>query len=165
VSKKFATVSALQGHLKTTIMEAIQNKIAEICMRVVRDKLLETVYHKYIPQGDLAYDRTYELMDSVTVGNFQMGYKYATFEIFMDTNKINPYSTGEGEWNQHADMGYEQDVSEYIPLWVEEGTEGSLWDREGAHYMEKSHYELEGSLHQALARELRGEGWDVTLIS
>jgi hypothetical protein len=146
-------------------MEAIEGKIAEICMKVVRDNLLERVYWNYIPQGEYAYDRTYELMDSVTVGNFHLGTTHATFEIYMDTDKINAYVTDRDRWNQHASVD-PIDVSEYIPLWVEEGTDGSLFDREGAHYMEASHYELSGGqLAQALARELRKEGWNVIEVS
>ncbi|WP_321132700.1 hypothetical protein [Virgibacillus sp. M23] len=84
----------------------------------------------------------------------------------MDTDKINAYRTGDGEWNQHGDIQYIQDVSEYIPLWVEEGTSGSLWDRDGSHYMEASHYELSGGqLARALSDALRSKGWSVTQIS
>lgn len=158
----FKTVSALQGQLKQDLMDSVRNRIAQICMNVVRDSLMDRVYFNYVPQGETAYDRTYELLDSVTVSEPVIGSKYMYFEIYMDTSKINPYVTEDDEWNQHASVD-PMDVSEMIPLWIEEGTDGGLWDREGAHYMEHSAMRLDGTLHQAFARELRNQGWKVTV--
>ena len=45
------------------------------------------------------------------------------------------------------------DVSEYIPMWIEEGTEGSLWDRDGAYFAEEANWALGGGM---LVRELAG---------
>lgn len=168
MSKGFKTVSALQHHLKQSILEAIENKIIDICIKVAKKHIEERVYEAYVPQGDLAYDRTFELLNSVTVGNLNVGAKYVTFEIYMDTEKINPYVRnhfGHNGWNAHADV-YGIDVSEYIPLWIEEGTNGSLFDREGAHYMEQTYFELDnGKLAQELANELRKQGWNVIEVS
>lgn len=163
MGKKFKTISSLQVQLKNDILDSLRNKISEICMRVVKDYLLKNVYHSYIPQGDYSYDRTYELMDSVSVGNFKLGYKYATFEIFMDTSKINPYETSGTDWNQHADVDGD-DMSEYIPMWIEEGTEGGLWERKGAHYMQDSFVQLSNELPSMLERALKNEGWDVKVL-
>jgi hypothetical protein len=169
MSKRFKTVSALQDHLKQSILEAIENKIIDICMKVAQKHIEERVYEAYTPQGDFAYDRTFELLNSVTVGNLNVGTKYVTFEIYMDTEKINPYVRnsfdGYHGWNAHADV-YGIDVSEYIPLWIEEGTNGSLFDREGAHYMEQTHFELDsGKLARELANALRQQGWCVIEVS
>lgn len=158
---KFKTVSDLQGHLKHSILEAIEHRILEICVNTVRDYLMENVYWKYNPQGEYAYDRTFELLDAVTVGNFNVGTKFATFEVFMDSSKITANVTEDGKWNQHASFD-PADVSEYIPLWIEEGTEGSLWDRDGAHYMYDSWVDLSGGrLAQELENALRSEGWEI----
>ena len=154
------TVSSLQNQLKDDINNAIQTKVTDLCIRVVQDNLNKTVYESYTPSGDKAYDRTFELLDSVTVGDATIGYKYITFEVFMDTEKIKPYVTGDGRWNQHASVD-PIDVSDYIPMWVEYGTSNSLWDREGAYYMENSNFELDGKLYLTLANELRKSGWKV----
>ncbi len=168
MSRRFKTVSSLQSHLKSSILEAIENKIVAICIDIVQKNIQEKVYDAYIPDGD-SYDRTFDLINSVTVGNLKIGTKYATFEIFMDTEKITPQIRNGvhdyGGWNAHADM-HSIDVSEYIPLWIEEGTSGSLWDREGAHYMQASHYELSGGqMAQELADRLRQQGWMITTVS
>ncbi|HDR7263667.1 hypothetical protein [Bacillus sp. CH_203] len=161
---KFKDVSALQVQLKKDIYQSIQGTIADMCNKVVKEMVQKKVYDAYVPSGEYAYERTYELRDSVTIGNFKLGTKYATFEIYMDSEKINPEETDKDYWNQHADVNYEQDVSEYIPQWVEEGTSGSLWDRNGAHYMEQSAISLDNSLYRELANELRKQGWDVKVI-
>lgn len=164
---RFQTVSGLQGHLKSTIMESIQTKLTDICIEVAKRHIQEKVYNRYQP-GEDSYDRTFELLNSVTVGNLNIGTKYATFEIYMDSEKINPYERngvhGYGGWNSHADV-YGLDMSEYIPMWIEKGTSGSLHDREGAHYMEATHHELSGGkLAQALEDALRKEGWKIISV-
>lgn len=163
MSKTFKTISSLQVQLKNDIFDNLRNRISEICIRVVKDNLLKKVYWNYVPQGDYSYDRTYELMDSVTVGNFNIGYKYATFDVFMDTSKINPYQTEGSSWNQHADVDGD-DMSEYIPMWIEEGTTGGLWKRDGAHYMQESFIQLVNELPNALEKALRSEGWNVSVL-
>lgn len=154
------TVSSLQSHLKDSIVEGIEKDVRSIAFRTIRRYVHQNVYQKYAPSGD-GYERTYELVDSITLGNIKVGYKYITFEVFMDTSKINPYE--QKSWNAHANVDYTQDTSDYVPLWIEEGTEGSLWDRDGAHYMEDSVRELDnrGELAFALYFALRQQGWEV----
>jgi hypothetical protein len=160
----YQTLNEIQSELKRSIIEAIDNKIADICIKVVQKYLQERVYDAYTPQGDFAYDRTMELFNSVTVGNLQVGVKYIKFEIYMDTEKIKPYVYDDNSWNAHASVD-PYDTSENIPLWVEEGTSGSLWDREGAHYMEQSYFELDDSMVRDLADRLRLEGWKVISVT
>ncbi|KDN90469.1 hypothetical protein MF621_004143 (plasmid) [Bacillus velezensis] len=163
MGRRFKTVSELQKNLKNDILNSIKDKISEACVEIVRKNINDKVYKSYIPQGENSYDRTYELLDSVVVGNFKLGTKYAQFEIYMDSNRINPYVTSEGEWNKHVSFD-PIDESEMIPLWIEEGTDGSLWDRDGAHYMEESSIQLDDSLYKELARELKRNGWEVKII-
>lgn len=159
------TVSSLQQQLKGDILESIQNEVANVAINTVQDQLNERVYDAYTPQGEYAYDRTFELLNSVTVGNLKIGNKFVYFDIFMDTEKIGSYvKENDAEWNQHASVD-PADVSEYIPLWIEEGTNGSLWDREGTHFMRESWWELNGGkLAQEFANRLRQKGWNVTSV-
>lgn len=161
--KRHQTVSSLQSHLKDSIVDGIEHEVRTMALRTIRGYINRNVYQKYTPVSD-GYERTYELLDSVTIGNIKVGYKYVTFEIFMDTSKISPYE--QNTWNAHANMGYTQDTSDYIPLWIEEGTEGSLWDRKGANYMLHSYRELgeAGGVAQDLYRALKRRGWQVTLV-
>lgn len=160
------TISSLQGQLKSDILSEINNTLMEVCIETVEKYLERNVYSAYTPSGEFAYDRTMDLYNSVTVDNVKVGYKYATFEVYMDAEKINSNVTDSPfEWNQHASVD-PVDVSEYIPLWVEEGTSGSLWDRDGAYYMHDSYMELsDGDLAMALAQGLRSRGWNVITVS
>lgn len=161
--KTFQSVPDLQKHLKDDLKRAVYARVSQICMDIVRNNIMDRVYNAYVPSGMNAYDRTYELLECVTIGDPIVGNRYLTFEIFMDSSKIDPYATANGEWNQHQSVE-NIDESDMIPLWIEKGTEGSLWDREGAHYMEQSAMQIDSTLHKVLARELRGQGWKVTML-
>lgn len=165
MAKRFKTVSSLQAQLKESIRNAIHSRLYSICMEVVQKQIYERVYRAYTPSdGEYGYERTFELLNSVDISDVTMGTKHARFEVYMNTDKINPY--GGKSWNQHMSTdGHNMDASDYIPLWVEEGTNNSLWDRNGAHYMQQSHFELGGGkLSRELERALRSEGWDVKKI-
>jgi len=163
--KKFKTVSSLHAHLVDTITKAITEKIFNICANVVRKNIEDKVYKAYVPHGDFPYQRTFELLNSVSVGNLKIRNKSVSFDVYMDTSKIHPYpqKIGGRGWNAHADV-YFNDVSDFIPLWIEEGTEGSLWDRSGAHYMESSKYEIEDILPLELVKSLKSKGWKVVTL-
>lgn len=167
MSRRFKSVSALQGALKNSLVEAIENKIIDYCIKVARKNIQARVYDTYTPQGENAYDRTFDLLNSVSVGNFTIGTKFLKFDVFMDADKITPRvrdAFDSGAWNAHASVD-PIDVSEYIPLWIEEGTNGSLWDRDGAFYMEATHFELDDvRTARELADYLRREGWDITFV-
>lgn len=160
----FKEVSTLQNHLKTSIVNSIQGRVREIILDVAQKHINKNVYQVYTPSGEGAYDRTYELLEAVTVGNIVIGTKFITFEIFMDVEKINPVVNDGSKWNAHASVD-PIDVSEYIPMWVEEGTTGSLWDRQPAHYMKDTTSELKfGRLARELSVALSNEGWTVTMV-
>lgn len=161
----YQSISEIQSKLKASIVESINGKLMKYCEKIVQKYLQENVYQAYFPKGEHPYDRTMELMNCVTVGNITVGTKYIRFDIYMDTEKIQPYVTSDNMmWNQHASVTGE-DVSDFIPLWIEEGTRGSLWDRDGAHYMEQAYQQLnQGDLAQALAYDLRAMGWNVVTM-
>lgn len=164
MSQKFSRISDLQKHLKNSILEAFEHKVTQVVINTIRDNILKRVYFAYTPQGDFAYERTYELLDAISITGFTAGTKHITLEISMDASKISSYVTAGYSWNQHADI-WGNDVSEYIPLWIEEGTEGSLWDRSGSYYMANSYNELtrESRVTKVLAEALRREGWNVVV--
>jgi len=170
MTRKHKTVDSLQKQLKHDLLASLENKIADICQKVVEKQIWDRVYNggNYIGDGEDPYQHTMLLLNSVTVGDIKIGYKYMTFDIFMDSEKIDSFVRkgvhDSNEWNAHASVDSE-DVSEYIPLWIEEGTEGSLHDKEGAHYMENSAMELgNGKLAQLFANALRQEGWNVVRV-
>ena len=166
MSKNHKTVGSLQNHLERDIVNSLEEKIFQVCQEVVEEYVYKLVYNggNYVGNGENPYEHTMELFNSVTVGNLKLGNKYATFDIFMDSEKIRPYVRGDGEWNAHASVD-PIDVAEYIPLWMEEGTSGSLYDHEPTHYMEQSFLKLDGGyLARELGARLRSLGWRVTTM-
>lgn len=161
----YQSISEIQLKLKSSIVQSINTELRKHCTKVVQEYLYETVYKTYVPKGEHSYDRTMELLNAVTVGEITVGTKYVTFEVYIDSEKIQPSITSDpSDWNQHASV-YPTDVSEYIPMWVEEGTTGSLWDRDGAHYMEQAYLQLnQGDLARALAESLKSMGWNVITL-
>lgn len=153
----FTNVASLHKHLKTTISTS---KI-EILVKETVDKYIhENVYSAYTPNS---YVRTHEFEKAVIIGEEILTDEGYTFEVYIDSSRLNSVMGGVDEWGQHASV-HGADVTEYIPLWLEEGTRGSLWDRNGAYYMQDSHIELSGGkLAQALAKGLRAQGYMVTV--
>lgn len=167
--KYFVKVEDMQKHLKETIA---RSRIEEIVRSVMRDYIDRKVYQNYTPEGVHAYDRTYELINAVDIVDVFVGTKHYTFEVFLNpallTSDANRSETG--DWNAHASMpqggnssGY--DTTEFIPLWIEKGTNGSLWDREGAYYNNDTYMDLDTGqgLVNALIRILRKEGFNAHL--
>lgn len=155
----FDDVSSMQKHLKKTISESA---IKHTVKKVIENNIYKRVYQSYTPTS---YVRTGDLLGSVRITGESIGNTIYTFEVFMDSSLIDSNITSSGEWNQHASMpqgGQVYDTSDYIPMWIEYGTEGSLWDRQGAYYMEHSHFDLDGGkLSQQLRRELSASGFKV----
>ena len=155
------TVSSLQRHLADSVARGIRERLYQLCEDVVKKNIQKKVYDAYTPSGEHPYQRTYELLNSVDISDVRIGSKYADFEVFMNHENIGAYETGVNEWNQHADV-YGLDMSQYIPKWIEEGTNGGLFPRGGAYYMADSFVDLtDGRLGVALGNSLKAEGWNV----
>lgn len=158
---KFDNIKDLEKYLKGVSTSILKNEIVEVAKRVIEKYIYENVY-QYQPKE---YTRTYELWDSLTVSDvFTDDRGRTSIKIYFDTNKIKPHMVTDN-WNQHADI-YDNDTSKYIPLWVEEGAEGSLWDRQPANIFGNSVKELERTKKHiyALIKELKANGIDVKRI-
>lgn len=103
-------------------------------------KLLEErQYDAYDPK---MYDRTFELLNSISHSEVIKVNNLYYVEIYYDTDKIRSYPRQEGafgqyvKWGQHTDFGNE-DVSEFIPKWIEKGTPNNpYYKHKGTHSME-----------------------------
>jgi hypothetical protein len=80
------------------------------------------------------YERTFELIESITCSKAKkIGNGEYQVKIYFDTDKINPYSGENGMWSQHQSITNGADVSSFIPLWIEEGQNSSIFSYEGVH--------------------------------
>lgn len=158
----YNSVSALQKKLKADIRNAVLNKIKQKCYELVRNLLMDTVYSN----TNYEYERTMDLYNSVTVNTIRDGSTHVSFEVFIDSSKIDANPVEDSKWNQHMSMDGE-DVSEELPVWIEEGFDSPYYQRKPAEYMLESFAEMQNgknNIATQLAKELRSEGWKVTVL-
>jgi hypothetical protein len=130
-NKQFTTWDSLFKYLEEQVEVNIQ-KIGEEIKGVLRNNVRLLWYERdFTPQY---YTRTYELIDSITcrkakktaIGTYEV-------EIYFDTDKINPYPSENGEWSKHESITDGSNVSQYIPQYIEEGQNSSIYSYEGVH--------------------------------
>lgn len=99
--------------------------------------LKERLYDAYDPK---MYDRTFELIDSISHSEVIKVNNTYYVEIFYDADKIRAYPREKDglythKWGRHTDFDSE-DVSYWIPLWIEEGTQNEYYSHKGTRSME-----------------------------
>lgn len=146
--------------VKSTIecADDILDKIVE----VLRDFTKVNVYQKYSPKE---YDRTFELINSISKRNFKkIGKNMYVAEVFFDDKKIRARES-DGFWNFHMSVD-NIDISASLPFWIEFGTNGSLWDRDGAFMVKETERFLQktNKLNSLLRQELIKKGFKVKYI-
>lgn len=130
-NKEFTSWDSLFKYLEEQV-EVNINKIGEEIKSVLRNNVRVLWYERpFTPQY---YSRTYELIDSISLKRAKKT-ALGTYEceIYFDTDKINPYPSENGEWSKHQSITDDEDVSEFIPLWVEEGENSPLFSYEGVY--------------------------------
>ena len=125
-------------------LESYMNRVIRKCLiycagrtEMMLRRLLEERLYDFEP---VMYERTYELLNSITqseVVKLSNGTYYV--EIYYDTDKIRAYPReNDGlsyKWGQHTSFDGE-DVSEFIPLWIEKGTNNPYYSHKGTDSME-----------------------------
>lgn len=104
---------------------------------MLKKLLEERLYDSYNPK---LYERTYELLDSISHSEIIKSNNSYYVEIFYDTDKIRSYPRQQNGltymWGQHTSFSGE-DVSMWIPKWIEEGTPNNkYYQHSGTHSME-----------------------------
>ncbi|MDD4779013.1 MAG: hypothetical protein PHT02_00220 [Tissierellia bacterium] len=143
-NKGFVNLDKIINKFMKQIEESVivdLNKIGEEVKGVLRNNVRVLWYERngmnWEPQD---YERTYQLIDSITCKKvIKIGNKYQV-EIFFDTDKIQPmYGTDDKHWTRHMSVVNYSDVSEAIPLWIEEGNNNSrIYSYEGVHPVQET---------------------------
>lgn len=149
-------LSELDNILKSKLERAVEQcgKIAEIKLH---NMVMDRLYNSYNP---IQYDRNHNFLDSITLVPI-LNKNGITVMLHYDTDKIHA-SMVKDNWNRHMDVNG-NDVSEYIPMWLEFGTEGSLWDREGIYSMIEVEVYMISNYKRILYQELKKQGLNVKL--
>lgn len=160
----------LEKHVKFSLEE-----VAKIVEEEIKDYVMKNLYNEYTPTH---YTRTYDYINSLTVKKARKeGNGYAV-EIFFDTDKIYPRPPdgdgkgGLGRWSRHSSItsynggGSGDDMSDMIPLWIEEGVSGSLYDRDGIYTMENTKKIMEQTKYHlhAIKAILEKKGFKVEIV-
>lgn len=126
---EFNSLESLFNHIDKAIEEELIST-AKMVKKDVQDFIRDAIYyndaHEYIRSGEFLGSVSVRVIDKNTV------------QIYYNTDLINPRPdpTGTGKWNQHMDRYKLEDMSENIPKWIELGTKGGLYPREGIHAMD-----------------------------
>jgi len=128
----FYNYNSLFKYINNQLKFSIQ-EVGKLIKEEVKKYIQNNLYDTYTP---LYYQRTMNYLESITVSKVNSNSKGYVVEIYFDTSKIIPNYT-DTKYNQHMDV-YGTPKNNYIPLWLEEGTEnnnGNFFPREGIHAM------------------------------
>lgn len=154
-----------ERHVKIALEE-----VAKVVEEEIKNYVMKNLYNAYEPTH---YTRTYDYINSLTVRKARKEGNGYTVEIFFDTDKIYPRAPDEkGRWSRHSSItSYNKgrtpdDVSDMIPVWIEYGTNGSLWDRDGIYTMENTKKIMEQTkyhLHE-IKKILEKRGFKIEIV-
>ena len=164
-SKVFSDFNSLIKHLENNILIDVQ-KIGEEVKTVLKNNVRVLWYERngtgWTPQD---YERSFQLINSITCKKaIKVGNKYQV-EIYFDTDKIQPmYGTDDKPWTRHMSITDFEDVSEAIPLWIEEGNNNSpIYSYEGVHPVQTTIDNLKSDnyIKERLRELLKTQGYKV----
>lgn len=171
----FDNIPDLTKWLLKQIKDTAKNEVADAGRKQMRLSIDKKVYQnpKEVADGTglgqsfpQMYERTYELMDSVSSTHLDSSYggmQGIQIDVFNDTDKINPYrDKAPKNWNQHASqlkkLNY-KDVSEFIPLWTAYGHGGIFHMPERDYFADAEEELLKNQAHiKALRKGLKARG-------
>lgn len=144
----------LKKNVKVGIKQVIENKIEGILKQYILDNQYDWTPKDYV--------RTYQYINCLTLGKVIETSQGFSVELYFDTDKIIPDEAPEGSsWNRHMDID-KNDIKEYLPLWLEEGTKNPIFSHGGNHAIKNTiDYCEENGIHiRELSKILRDNGID-----
>jgi hypothetical protein len=146
------------------INKNIQTKLPQLTQQIeqtIKDYIMERHY-SWQPSD---YSHTYQYVNSLTVSKIRESSDGYEVELYFDTSKIQPLPHDEDRrWNKHMDM-YGNPVNEFIPLWLEEGTNNPYYSHPGNHAIRDTYEEFKnGKAVKELLILLKSKGFNCTII-
>jgi hypothetical protein len=166
--KSFDSISELMKHLETCVLldtQKIGNEIKNVLRNNVRVLWYERNGMNWTPQD---YERSWQLIDSITCTQVVKKGNTYNVTIFFDTDKIIPmYGTDDNPWTRHMSIVDYSDVSEAIPLWMEEGNNNSsIYSYEGTYPVRETKEWIKDDdyIRERLKELLEKQGYEVRII-
>ena len=134
--------------------------------KMMKDYIIKALYNAYQPKD---YLRSMNYINSLTIRKVSKNSAgELETEIFFDPDKIFSREM-EGEyWNQHMSVNGDtswggRQISEWIPIFIERGVSGSLWDRDGIEVVDTILKELNSNSRYKtmMMNQLRRKGFKV----
>lgn len=161
-NKSFKDLNSLFRYINKNVSKSLEQVGLEV-EEIIKDYIMENLYNEYSPTS---YTRSFDFINSLRISKVTPssngGYEV---KLYFDTDAIHPRDAdGENRWSGHQSITNGEDVSELIPLWIEEGVTGSLWDRDGIHSMWHTKTELEQNKKhiKKLVQILKSKGFNVS---
>jgi len=146
----FDNLSSTGKYIEKAIIASLEHEVSSLVEDTLRKYLYERLY-SYSPK---VYERTYELMNSITRSKAIKTANGYEIEVYFDTDKIH----GNSLTGQHYEYG--KDISEYIPWMAEDGVIQPLTSNHRGGFVEATIEELGsiGTHIDALRKALRNKG-------
>lgn len=118
----FTSIDTMLNYLNRNISIVLQD-VGKDVEKIIHDYIMKEWYNEHTPHE---YIRTYDMINSLRVRKVQKINNGYSIELCFDTDTIHANKVGDSFWNQHMslyrkDGSGEQNVSQAIPLWIEEG--------------------------------------------
>lgn len=150
--------------IKTVVAKALQDDVARTIRDTIQKYILETVY----AETPIMYERTFEFLRALTIGKVQIFGNNISVEVYIDSDKIIPYTNDGEDWNKHASFDGTP-YNEELPWLLEKGTQlptRTPYITPAFQYMSKSKTEIEDrQLHlKKIEGFLKSKGINIILI-
>lgn len=158
----FKDLNSLFRYINKNIATSLREVALEV-EQIIKDYIMKELYNSYSPTS---YTRTYDFVNSLRVSKVIPDGNGYSVQLYFDTDAIySRDSDGAGRWSSHQNITDGTDQSKNIPLFLEEGVSGSLWDRDGIHSMWHTKTELEQNRRHVkkLMDILKSKGFNVTI--
>lgn len=108
-----------KAELQKIIRDAAKVSVAHFAEKIADEyrNNIETMWYDTYDPNPESYERTYQLLDSVSIENTNNGSL-----VYLDTDKIRLYAE-HPEWNAH--MGWDGEEVENLPKMLNDGTQGN----------------------------------------
>jgi len=158
----FSNKKELEDFMNATILKVALIDIAKQVEVLIRDYIKKNLYDTYEPKN---YVRSYDYINSLTIGKVKPDGNGFSIRLYFDANKIKPQEMERGLWNRHMTQKGVP-TNEFIADWIENGATDSEHARKPIHVMANIKKELEETkLHvRAIKKALGEKGFKVAIL-
>ena len=158
----FKSFESLKKYVASQVADTARKNLNKVVLEELKKFVKLLVYSRYNPSQ---YDRTYQLLNSVTIGDVIEDGKHITCSVYFDPNKIKP-AFADNFWNQHrsvfdydTDKKHNSPINEMIPYYINYGTSSPVYSHDETLFLEETIKSLNsGLLRSELIKFLKQRG-------